>query len=653
MKVVVAKSAGFCFGVSRAVRLSKEAAHKGAYALGHVIHNASVIQMLAQRGLVTVKDPAEIPPGSVAVIRAHGALRRVYGELNAKNVEIVDATCPFVRRIHRIVEEAAEKRQPVLIIGDADHPEVLAIADRAYESAVLSDPSQWPDILAQHPHWHTEPLCVVAQTTLDRDTWETCLKIIKKECTNSQIFDTICNATDERQREAQTLAEQADVMLVVGDPQSANTCRLFELCRARCKETYLISGADELSEEFCASIRTRPGILGITAGASTPVWIIKEVNNKMAEETTIVEGNENFAEMVEQSIKTLHTGERVKGIVTRITPTDIHVDLGTKHAGFIPLSEYSDDPSVKVENELSVGDEIEVYVTKVNDQEGIVTLSKKRIDAQRGWETMDAARAERAILEGTVVEENKGGVVVLVNGVRVFVPASHTGLPKDASMAELVRQKVSVRIIEVNRAKRRIIGSIRYASEDIRKKAAAELWENLAVGNVYEGVVKSLTSFGAFIDIGGADGMAHVSELSWGHVKNPADVLKVGDKVKAKVIAIDPEKKKISLTLKDEKENPWTKFTSTYQVGDIADVKVVKLMPFGAFAEVLPGVDGLVHISQLADRRIARPQDVVSEGDVVRAKILEIDNERQKISLSVRAVLEEGENVPADETEGE
>lgn len=653
MKVIVAQSAGFCFGVSRAVNLTKEAAHKGAYALGNVIHNADVIAMLEQRGLVTVKDPADVPPGSTAVIRAHGACRSVYEELAAKNAEWVDTTCPFVRRIHRIVEEAALNKQPVLIIGDANHPEVLAIADRAYEATILSNPSDWPSLLAINPSWRTDPLCVVAQTTLDRTAWEFCVNAIKKECTNAQIFDTICNATDTRQKEAQTLAEQADVMLVVGDPQSANTRRLFELCRARCKETYFIAGADELSDEFCESIRTRPGILGITAGASTPVWKIKEVNNKMAEETTMVEGNENFAEMVEQSIKTLHTGEKVTGIVTRITSTDIHVDLGTKHAGFIPLSEYSDDPSVKPEDELTIGDEIEVFVTKVNDQEGIVTLSKKRVDAQRGWDSIDEARVERALLEGTIVEENKGGVVALVNGVRVFIPASHTGLPREASMTELVKQNVTLRIIEVNRQKRRVIGSIRYANEDLRKLAAAALWETLAVGNEYDGVVKSLTSFGAFIDIGGADGMAHVTELSWSHVKNPADVLSVGEKVRVRVIGLDPEKKKISLTLKDEKDNPWMKFINTFQVGDITDVKVVKLMPFGAFAEVLPGVDGLIHISQLADRRIARPADVVSEGDVVRAKILAIDHERQKISLSVRAVLEEGENVFVDEVEVE
>lgn len=662
-RLLVAETAGFCFGVSRAVAMTKEAAARGAYAIGEVIHNAAVVSALEAAGLRIVASPEDIPAGATAVIRAHGERRSVYEALAAKHIDIVDTTCPCVRRIHDIVAAEAAEGRAVVVIGQRGHPESVAISDRATDVVILSSPEETENYLRDPAFDPAKPRSAVAQTTADKEIWKICAELLKKQCTNLRIFDTICNATALRQREAAALAGSVDVMLVIGDRKSANTARLRDICAQRCAHVFLLSGAEEL-RDIAEPLRViAPRTIGLTAGASTPEVKIEEVINNMSEEKQIIETGEQeqtaaemvpeteetFAEMVDKSIKTLHTGQRVTGIVTQITPTDVHVDLGTKQAGFIPVSELSDDPSAKAEDIVHIGDEIEVFVTKVNDSEGIVTLSKKRIDAARGWESIDAARADRALLEGTVVEINKGGIVVSVNGVRVFVPASHTGLPKEADFNEMLKKRVTLRITEVNRAKRRIIGSIRYANEDMRKAAAEKIWETIEVGNVYEGVVKSLTSFGAFIDIGGADGMAHITELGWSRYKHPSEAVSVGDKVTARVIALDPEKKKISLTLKNEADNPWVKFTSAYQVGDVADVKIVKLMQFGAFAEIIPGVDGLIHISQLADHRIARPADVVQEGDIVKAKILDINNETEKISLSVRAALEEGYAAYGDE----
>ena len=372
----------------------------------------------------------------------------------------------------------------------------------------------------------------------------------------------------------------------------------------------------------------------------------------MSEENiNAMEIEESFADMLEKSIKTLNTGEKVMGVVTGITPTEIYVDLGTKHAGYIPVSELTDDPTAKVEDLVKIGDEIETYVMRVNDVEGVATLSKKRLDSVKNWDTIEAAVEEKTILEGTVTEVNKGGIVVNVKGIRVFVPASQTGKPRGADLSEMVKEQVKLRITEVNRSRRRVVGSIRSVLAEERAAKAAEVWANIEEGKHYEGTVKSLTSYGAFVDIGGVDGMVHVSELSWSRIKNPAEVVSVGDKVNVYVISFDAEKKKISLGMKDRNEDPWEKFTSTYEVGSVASVRVVKLMTFGAFAEIVPGVDGLIHISQIADHRIEKPGDELEEGQIVDVKITDIDYDRKKVSLSIRALL--NDNRAAAEDDGE
>ena len=643
MRLELARSAGFCYGVRRAVQMAEMAAEEGrpCVMLGPIIHNRDVIAYLESIGVGLVDTPEEVPPGTAVLIRSHGEGRPVHEALARLGRPVIDATCPNVSRIHQIVSRAEEGGRQVLIIGTRTHPEVAAIAGWCRRPVVLEGVAELSNWLETAPERRDIPLTMVSQTTSTRFIWDSCVEKAKKECTNLKIFDTICNATCKRQSEAQALAARSDAMVVIGGRESSNTKRLAELCGALCPMVVWIERAAELEpSNLC-----RKASIGITAGASTPEWIIKEVYDKMSDENIEIE--ESFADMLEKSIKTLNTGEKVTGVVTGITPTEIYVDLGTKHAGYIPVSELTDDPTAKVEDLVKIGDEIETYVMRVNDQEGVVTLSKKRLDTVKSWDDIEQAREEHTTVEGVVTEENKGGVVVSIKGVRVFVPASQTGLPRETPMSQLLKQHVRLRITEVNRARRRVVGSIRAVEAEERAAKAAEVWANIEENKRYTGTVKSLTSYGAFVDIGGVDGMVHISELSWSRIKHPSEVVSVGDTVEVYVISFDKEKKKISLGMKDRSQNPWEVFTGKYQPGDVANVRVVKLMTFGAFAEVVPGVDGLIHISQIADHRIDKPGDVLSEGQMVDVKIIDIDYDNKKVSLSIRALLEGGDE-PAE-----
>ena len=643
MRLELARSAGFCYGVRRAVQMAEMAAEEGrpCVMLGPIIHNRDVIAYLESIGVGLVDTPEEVPPGAAVLIRSHGEGRPVHEALARLGRPVIDATCPNVSRIHQIVSRAEEGGRQVLIIGTRTHPEVAAIAGWCRRPVVLEGVAELSNWLETAPERRDIPLTMVSQTTSTRFIWDSCVEKAKKEWTNLRIFDTICNATCKRQSEAQALAARSDAMVVIGGRESSNTKRLAELCGALCPMVVWIERAAELEpSNLC-----RKASIGITAGASTPEWIIKEVYDKMSDENIEIE--ESFAEMLEKSIKTLNTGEKVTGVVTGITPTEIYVDLGTKHAGYIPVSELTDDPTAKVEDLVKIGDEIETYVMRVNDQEGVVTLSKKRLDTVKSWDDIEQAREEHTTVEGVVTEENKGGVVVSIKGVRVFVPASQTGLPRETPMSQLLKQHVRLRITEVNRARRRVVGSIRAVEAEERAAKAAEVWANIEENKRYTGTVKSLTSYGAFVDIGGVDGMVHISELSWSRIKHPSEVVSVGDTVEVYVISFDKEKKKISLGMKDRSQNPWEVFTGKYQPGDVANVRVVKLMTFGAFAEVVPGVDGLIHISQIADHRIDKPGDVLSEGQMVDVKIIDIDYDNKKVSLSIRALLEGGDE-PAE-----
>ena len=639
MSVIVAESAGFCFGVSRAVEMVEKAVADGkqVVTLGPIIHNRHVVSRFDAMGVRVIESPRDAQPGMTVIIRSHGISKAVQEELKARNVEIIDATCPFVSRIHGIVARGEEEGRLPIIMGARSHPEVEGIAGWCNDCRIFEDTRELENWVEQEQISPDRPLCMVSQTTSNENSWKKSVNFAKKQFTNLKIFDTICKATDLRQTEAAQLSAACQAMVVVGDANSSNTGQLAAICRQHCEKVALVDNAGELNPDFFSGVYT----VGITAGASTPAWIIKEVNKTMSE---IINADavqeENFAELLEQSIKTLNTGEKVIGVVTAIGNTEIQVDLGTKHAGYIPYDEVSADPSVKPEDILHEGDQIEVFVVRVNDQEGTVQLSKKKLDGMKIWDDMATYVEDKTVVEGVVTEENKGGLVVMVKGIRVFVPASQSGVAKGGDMAAMVGQTVKLRVTEVNRPRRRVIGSIRAVTSEERKANQEKLWAEIEEGKQYHGTVKSLTSYGAFVDIGGVDGMVHVSELSWNRIKNPAEVVKVGDEIDVYVISFDAEKRKISLGYKTAEMNPWNQFMTNYQVGDVVNAKVVKLMTFGAFAEILPGVDGLIHISQIADKRIGKPEDVLSEGQEVQVKITDVDAENKRISLSIRALLE-------------
>ena len=634
----VAESAGFCFGVSRSVDMAEKLIRENdgcCCSLGQLIHNEDVVNSLKEKGMRVIDSPSQVQAGERVIIRAHGVSPAVYSALENAGAQVTDATCPKVKAIHTIVSRAAQEGRFVIIIGMRKHPEVEAICGWCGEHAVLENAVELSQWLEKNENLWKKPITVVVQTTQTRSNFTECCDIIKKRCTNAKISDTICLATFTRQEEAASLAAVCDAMVVIGGKHSANSIHLAQICAEHCANVQFIEHTDELDLDRLQKADT----VGLTAGASTPAWIIKEVRNKMSDEIKVeeskVEEEVSFGELLEGSLPSINNGEKVTGTVVAISGTEISVDLGVKYSGFIPTSEFLDD-GIKVEDVVKVGDEIEAIVVRVNDVEGTAMLSKKRLDAVKNWNDIEEAFANESVVEGVVTEENKGGVVVNVKGTRVFVPASQTDLPRDAELSQLLKKTVRLKITEIHN--KRVVGSIRRVAQAERRERMEAIWNEIEIGKKYHGVVKSLTSYGAFVDIGGIDGMVHVSELSWGRIHQPSEVVSVGDEIDVYVINFDKEKRKISLGYKDPEGNPWTQFTNKYQVGSVATVTIVKLMPFGAFAEVLPGVDGLIHISQIANRRIGKPEDVLTVGDVVDVKITAIDEEKHKISLSIRAL---------------
>lgn len=644
-KITVAESAGFCFGVARAVDKAFELADKkiNAVTLGPIIHNPQIVDRLTQKGIPPVLCPADVPDGQTVIIRSHGVPLSVYSELEGRNV--VDCTCPFVLKIHKIVKEQSESGKIILIAGNSDHPEVIGIKGHCMgEVYTFETEEELENILKICGE---KPVAMVAQTTFNKKIWKNFQEKSKKLYTNLLIFDTICSATDLRQKEAVEIAKKSDYMVVIGGKSSSNTRKLYEICRNFC-ETVLIETKSELdkSQILCHSN------IGITAGASTPADIIKEVLNTMSE--IIKEQNEelDFAQLLEQSLnEKLYTGKRVTGIVTTIAPNEIHVDVGAKQAGIVPSAEISDDPNYDFTKEIKKGDEIQLMVLKVNDQEGIVTLSKKRCDAEAGFDEICKACEEKTVLTGIVTDVVRGGVLVLTNNTKVFVPSSMASDRRIEDLNTLLKTEVQFRVVEINDKRRRAVGSIKSVLMDARKAKQEEFWANVSVGKVYNGEVKSLTPYGAFVDLGGVDGMIHITELSWTRIKSPAEVVKEGDVVEVYVKDIDTEKKKISLGYKKTEDNPWEILKRDYAVDSVVPVKIVSIATFGAFAQIIPGIDGLIHISQIANKRIEKVADALKVGETVDAKILEIDFDKKKVSLSIRATLPEEAPVEAPAAE--
>ena len=645
-EIILASTAGFCFGVNRAVEMVEELLDSGkkVATLGPIIHNPQLVEDLNKRGARIVESPEDVTSDEVLVLRSHGVASSVTEKANELGLTVANATCPFVAKIHKLVAEAGKKGQTVLIAGDRHHKEVEGIIGHCTGTFFVFESLEDLEKLSKSGEISKEkPICVVSQTTFNTELWKKCEKFLKKVYTNAIVFDTICNATSKRQQEAYELASKCDAMVVVGGKHSSNTCKLYDVCKGVCEKTVHVETAKEIDSSFFGFA----DLVGVVAGASTPSGIIKEVLKTMQDLQTpaqqdIINDEMTFEEMLNATESSSNTDQKVKGIVLAVSPTEIQVDIGRKHTGYVTEAEFSNDPSVKLTEAVKVGDELDLIIMRTNDQEGTVMLSKKRFDAIAGWDKVNTAKESGEVIESTVADVIKGGVVAFYQGIRVFIPASQATLSRTDDLTALKGQPIKFRIIEIG-PRRRVIGSARAVLRELRSEAEEKFWADIKVGDRFTGTVKSLTGYGAFVDLGGVDGMVHISELSWERIKNPNEVVSVGDTLDVYVKAIDEEKKKISLGYKKADENPWEIFKAKYAVGDVVTAKVVSMTTYGAFAKIIAGVDGLVHISQIADRRIEKPADELKVGQEITAKIIDIDLDKKRVSLSIRALIEKTE----------
>ena len=634
MQIILAKTAGFCFGVNRAVKLTYELLEQGrpVATLGPLIHNPQVVEDLESKGAITCDSVDDVPDGCEVVIRSHGVGQSVYDKISTRRLAYHDATCPFVTKIHKIAARAGAEGAMLLVAGDAKHPEVQGIVGHTTGKVeVFANLAELEKLLPELTQ--QKSIFAVAQTTFNVQSWETCKEFLKNQCTNAKIFDTICNATWARQQEAEDLSQKCDHMVVIGGHHSSNTQKLLQVA-ARHTKAINVETADELDKDWLNGAR----IVGVTAGASTPSSIIEEVLNCMSEE---IRDDMSFEEMLAASeAKPLYAGKIVKAKVISVSPTECVDGIdGSKHTGIVKLSEMSHDPNAKMEDLVKVDDELDLVVVKTNDQEGVDTLSRVRFEAQKGMKDVSEAAENGTVMEGDVMEANKGGVVVNVKGVRVFVPRSQATMRRDEDYTKLVGQHVKLVITEC--AGRKIVGSINKVTAEENKAKRDEFWKNVEVDKQYTGVVKSLTSYGAFVDIGGVDGLCHISELSWNNIKHPSEVVSVGDTIEVYVKSYDPENQKVSLGYKKEEDNPWEKLKNEYPIGSEFEAPVVSITKFGAFVRILPGIDGLVHISEISNERVNKVSDVLKVGDMVKVKLINVDFDRKRISLSMKACLDE------------
>ncbi len=643
--LIVAKTAGFCPGAQRIVNRVEEllSLHNNVYANGPILHNDHVNQPLQEKGLHFEPDMDKVPEDAFVILRAHGTPLSVKQQLDKRGIAYEDIACPYVVRIQKIVSSMDPEQDIVILTGNQEHPEMQATL--TYVSCpyyVVQTPEELKDLLEKNKTiFEKRTVNLVSQTTYRTDLWENCVATINNICTNVKIFATICKATEERQYEAKVLSKRCKRMIVIGARHSSNTIKLFNVCRENC-DTVLIDSVKELNPEFINGAET----IGVSAGASTPPATIKEVLEAMSEVVNkIVEDADDFdfATALEESLESMSSDQKVKGVVVGITPTEIQVDIGRKQTGYISYEEYSYNPNANPAEELKVGDEIDCVIMKTNDVEGTIMLSKRRFDSANAWSELEAAVEEGTTMEGVVTDINKGGVIATTEkGIRVFIPGSLATENRGEPLDGLRGTTVQFKVIEVNRQRRRAVGSVKAVLKEAKKAAQEKFWAEAEEGTVYNGIVKSFTQYGAFVDIGGVDGMIHISELSWKRIKHPSDVLSIGDTVEVYIKSL--ENNRISLGYKKEEDNPWAILKKTYEVGDVVDAKIVGMTAFGAFANIIPEIDGLIHISQIADKRIEKPQDVLSIGDSVKVKITDIDYDKKRVSLSIRALLEPKED---------
>ena len=710
MKVLLAKHSGFCFGVSRAIELVNEAAASDArvFTFGKIIHNERVVNELETRGIKAVDSLDALSAGDVLVIRAHGAPEDVFRACEEKGVRVIDATCPFVKRIHRIVGRASAAGERVVILGKPTHPEVVGIRSRAGENAVtVSDAKEAEAIEADGP------VTFVSQTTAKKEVWDAVLAVLGQRIPELNAHCTICDTTRLRQTEAEMLAKRCTRVFVLGSETSANTCALLELCKKTCEKAEII---DDIGKISLAKIK-HDDIIGIIAGASTPTAMIREVKQVMSElEKTTVETieaeapaevvaeateavaeeaqaavepvaeaveeiketveeapaaveeavaeaveeaaapvaveeeaeaePETFEQAFEKTVKRIHPGQLITGTVLQIVDGEVFVNIGYKADGVIPKGEFSADPEVRAEDVVKEGDSIDVEVLMVNDGEGNVRLSRKNVEGKKLMDEMFADEVEGKTFEAVVREVVKGGLIADINGVRAFIPASHVSTKYVENLNDYVGKQIKVKVLEADKAKKRIVASIKQVLIEEAKAAKAAKWDALVVGEKVHGVVRRITDFGAFVDIGGLDGLVHVTDCAWGRVKHPSDALSIGQEIEVLILGVDREKERISLGYKQLQPKPWTKAAEKYPIGSIVEGKVVRIVPFGAFVALEPTIDGLIHISQVGIHRIEKVEDEIKVGDIVRCKVLDVNVEAKRISLSRKdALIEENPEI--------
>ena len=625
MEVNLAKTAGFCFGVRRAVdKVYEEAGKEQVYTYGPIIHNSEVVSDLEQRGIKVLHSREElekISEGTV-IIRSHGVAKDIYELIRQKGLHLVDATCPFVLKIHRIVEKASAEGKQILIIGSAEHPEVEGIRGWCSKDVhVISDAEGLSEI-----DLGCKPTCVVSQTTFNYNKFQDIVEIIKEKSYHIEVCNTICNATEERQLEAKSIAHDVDAMIVIGDRQSSNSQKLYEISKKECGNTFFVQTLKDLDLKLFEST----GKVGITAGASTPEKIIKEVHASMTEKS--------FEQLLEESLVTIRNGEVVEGTVIDVKPDEIILNIGYKADGILTRSEYSNDAAnLDLTTIAKVGDTMETKVLKVNDGEGQVLLTYKRLAAEKGNKRLEEAYENKEVLKAPVAQVLDGGLSVIIDEARVFIPASLVSDSYERDLKKYDGQEIEFVISEFNPRKRRVIGDRKQLLVAAKKEKQKELFEKIEPGMKIDGVVKNVTDFGAFIDLGGADGLLHISEMSWGRVENPKKVFSIGDKVT--VLIKDIQGEKIALSLKFPEENPWLKAEEKYKVGNVVDGKVARMTDFGAFVELESGIDALLHVSQIAKEHIDKPSDVLSVGQEITAKVVDFKKDEKKISLSMKALI--------------
>lgn len=628
MEVIIAKHAGFCFGVKKAMNDTLKASekHKSIYTYGPLIHNKQAIDKLKEDGVRPVEKVDEAKD-STLIIRSHGVALDVYKEANDYNIELIDCTCPFVRKVQNIAKEYCENGYAIVIIGNAKHPEVIGIKGWCDNKVYVIDSKEH---IKDIPF--VDKMCVVAQTTITHSLWEDITNNLKDKTNELKTFNTICAATTKRQLHCAEVAKEVEAMIVIGGYHSSNTQKLYKISKEHCNKCYHIETVAELPMNEIRNLNK----IGITAGASTPDWIIKEAIEKMSDIQQEKNDMMSMMEEIEKSLTMPRRGSVVKGTVVQVTKDEVVVNIGYKADAIITRSELSSDSSINPQDVIKEGQEIEVCVIKSDDGEGNVVASKRRVDAQKHWEELEKLFEDKATIEIKVKEVVNGGVVGLYKDVRGFIPASQIALRFVNDLSEFVGKTLSVKIIDFNQEKKRVVLSHKVILQKEKEEKETKIWANIEKDKVVKGIVKRMANFGAFVDIGGIDGLVHISDISWGRVNNPKDVLKEEQEVEVKILDFDKEKGKISLGIKQLTPQPWDVADEKYQVGDLVEGRVVRMVDFGAFIEVQPGLDGLVHISQISDKHISKPSEILEVGQCVKAKILELDKDKKRMSLSIK-----------------